>query len=183
MDSATNERVLTLVLLALGAYFGVLLVRGLAGYRRFRQVLPTALATWPVPRPAHSGLLWLGVLAALVTLLNGLLGRPVHHVVAQAVMALYFILMVPLAARVRLGFYRDGVWADAGFLEYKDIGRMAFRETPQIVLVLLPRHGSRSFRLPVPPDEYGTARKILAEKLRAHALEVEPAILGLQGDP
>lgn len=180
MDSATNEAVLTLVLLALGVYFAVLLGRGLLGYQRYRRVRPTALATWPVPRPAHFGrLLLLGVVAAAVALLNGLLRRPVHHVAAQAVMALYFILMVPLAARIRLGFYRDGVWADAGFLAYKDIGRLAFRETPAIVLVLLPRHGSGSYRLPVPAEEYGTARKILAEKARAHALEVEPAILGL----
>jgi hypothetical protein len=180
MLGKTNEAVLTLVLLALGLYFSVLLVRGLLGYRRFRRVQPTALATWPVPRPAHFGLLLLlGVVAALVALLNALLQRPAHHVVAQALMALYFIVMVPLAARIRLGFYRDGVWADAGFLAYKDIGRMAFRETPQIMLILLPRHGSGSFRLPVPPEEYGAARKILAEKVRAHALEVEPAILGL----
>lgn len=180
MNGAANEAALTFVLLALGAYFSVLLARGLAGYQRYRRVRPTALATWPAPRPAHFELLrLLGVVALGVAALNGLLRRPPHHVLAQTLMALYFIVMVPLAARIRLGFYRDGVWADAGFLPYKDIGRLAFRETPDIVLVLVPRHGTRTFRLPVPAGEYGTARKILEEQTRAHALEVEPAILGL----
>jgi len=55
----------------------------------------------------------------------------------------------------------------------------AFRETPDIVLILLPRRGTRSFRLPVPPAEYGAVRKLLAEKARAGALSLEPAILGL----
>ena len=87
--------------------------------------------------------------------------------------------MVPLASRIRLGFYRDGVWADAGFLPYQRIRRLAFRESPEIELILLPRGGSGSFRLPVPPDEYGAVRKLLEEKIREHVVNVETGILGL----
>ena len=88
--------------------------------------------------------------------------RPLHHVFSQAMISLYFVLMVPLASRIHLGLYRDGVWADDGFLPYASIGRMAFRETPDIVLILLPRGGaSGSFRLPVPRDEYAAVRKVL----------------------
>jgi hypothetical protein len=90
-----------------------------------------------------------------------------------------FVLMVPLASRIRLGFYRDGVWADAGFLPYQRIRRLAFRESPEIELILLPRGGSGSFRLPVPPDEYGAVRKLLEEKIREHVVNVETGILGL----
>lgn len=177
MVGASNQVALTWILLALGAYFAVLLARGLLGYQRYRRLRVTALATWPVPRPAHFGLLLaLGALAGFVALVNWRMQRPLHHVVAQILMALYFIVMVPLSARIRLGFYRDGVWADAGFLAYRDIRRLSFRERPQIVLVLLPRHGSRAFHLPVPPEEYGTARKILAGQAQAHALDVEPAL-------
>jgi hypothetical protein len=117
--------------------------------------------------------------AALVATLNGLVHRPVHHVVPQGVMALYFILMVPLSTRIRVGLYRDGVWADAGFLPWAEIGRLAFRETPDIVLILLPRSGSNSFRLHVPPGEYGAVRKALEEKARARILNVEAGLLGL----
>src|SRR5262249_44543031 len=152
----------------------VLMVRGLAGYWRFRKVRPTALLTWPGPRPAHLPyLLAMGAVSAGLAVLNGALARPFHHVYSQGVMALYFILMVPLSLRIRLGFYRDGVWADAGFLPYGQIGRLAFVESPQIVLVLLPR-GSRSgsFKLPVPPSEYGAVRKVLEEKIRANVVSV-----------
>ena len=94
-------------------------------------------------------------------------------------MAAYFILMVPLSARIHLGLYRDGVWADAGFLPYARIGRMAFRETPEIVLFLLPRGAARAFRLPVPAEEYGAVRKVLEEKIRERVVNVEAGILGL----
>jgi len=175
-----NETILSLGLLGLGLYFAVLLLRGLLGYARFQRVRETALLTWPVPRQRHlRWLVALGVVNVALTILNGLMQRPVHHVVSLGLMALYFVAMVPLASRIQLGFYRDGVWADAGFLPWERIGRMAFRETPEIVLVLLPRRGSGSFRLPVPPAEYGAARKLLEEKVRAHVLNVDSGVLGL----
>lgn len=175
-----NDLVLTLGLAGLGIYFSVLVVRVMAGYLRFRRLRPTALLTWPGPRPAHFPfLLSLGVVSAALAVLNASLDRPFHHVYSQGVMALYFILMVPLSARIPLGFYRDGVWADAGFLPYAKIGRLAFRESPEIVLILLPRGGRSSFRLPVPPDEYGAVRKVLEDKIRAHVVNVEAGILGL----
>lgn len=181
MTTRFQETVLTVALLSVGVYFSVLMVRGLAGYFRFRRVRPTALLTWPVKRPANLGMLvGLGVVAAAVTVLNGLVHRPAHHIVSQAVMSLYFILMVPLSARIHLGFYRDGVWADDGFLPYARIGRLAFRETPEIVLLLLPRgRSSGLFRLPVPPDEYAAVRKVLEEKIRARIVNVEEGLLGL----
>ena len=180
MSRADNETILTVALLGFGLYFSVQLARGLAGYLRFRRVRPTALLTWPVPRPASfPWLIGLGVVAAAVTVLNGLLHRPLHHVLSQAVMSLYFILMVPLSARIHLGLYREGVWADAGFLPYARIGRMAFRETPEIVLILLPRGAAGSFRLPVPRAEYSAVRKLLEDKIRARVLNMEGGLLGL----
>jgi hypothetical protein len=112
--------------------------------------------------------------------LNGGLQRPLTHVLSQAVMALYFLLMVPLLTRIRPGLYRDGVWADDGFLPYASIGRLAFFETPEIVLVLLPKGRLRGvFRLFVPPQEYAAVRKLLEEQIRARVLRVEEGILGL----
>jgi hypothetical protein len=177
---SANDRILTTGLLGLGIYFSVLLVRGFAGYLRFRKLRPTALLTWPGRPPAHLPfLLGLGILSALLAVLNGLLNRPFHHVYSQAVMALYFILMVPLSCRIHLGLYQDGIWADSGFLRYGDIERMAFFDTPEIVLVLMPRGGSGSFRLPVPPAEYGAVRKVLEEKRRAHIMNPRDGVLGL----
>jgi hypothetical protein len=119
------------------------------------------------------------VVSFAVAVLNGTLNRPFHHVYSQGVMAAYFIVMVPLVARIRPGLYRDGIWADRGFLSWERIGRMAFVETPEIVLVMVPRGGASPMRLAVPPGEYGTVRKLLEEKIRARQLTMEKAILGL----
>ncbi len=170
----SNETILTVGLLGLGIYFSVLLVRGLLGYLRFRRVRPTALLIWPGRPPDHLPfLLGLGVLSLALTVILGYLNRPFHHVYGMAVMAAYFMLMVPLSARIHLGFYRDGVWADTGFLPYAKIARMAFSEGREIVLLLLPRGGSGAFRLPVPRDEYGAVRKILEEKIRDRVVSIE----------
>ena len=158
----------------------MLIARGLAGYRLFLKVRPTALLTWPVRRPAHFPfLLALGAVAAALAVINSTMNRPFHHVYSQGVMAVYFMVMVPLSARIQLGLYRDGVWADAGFLPYEKIARMAFREAPEIVLVMVPRGRSGAFRLPVPSSEYGAVRKILEDKIRARVVNPEKAILGL----
>jgi hypothetical protein len=171
---------LTLVLLALGVYFSVLVARSLSGYLLFRRIRSTALVTWSARAPAHFPfLLALGLVSAGVAVLNSYLHRPFHHVYSQGVMAVYFMLFVPLTARIQRGFYRDGVWADAGFVPYGKIGRMAFVERPEIVLVMVPRRGSGAFRLSVPPAEYGAVRKVLEDKIRERAVHTEQAILGL----
>jgi hypothetical protein len=178
--SIPNETLLTVILTGLGVYFAVLLTRGLRGYLLFRKVRKTAVLTWPSRPPAHFRMMQvLGVMSTGVTLLNSYLDRPAAHVASQAVMAAYFVLMVPLANHIHLGLYRDGVWAATGFLPYQRIGRMAFRETPEIVLVLLTRESAQSFMLPVPAAEYGAVRKVLEEKIRAHVVRPERAILDL----
>ena len=180
MVSELEQRIISLGLVGLGVYFTIQFARGLASYQRFRRLRPTALATWSPPRPPQaSWLLALGAFGGVLALVNGWLQRPVLHVYGLAVMSVYFLVMVPLALRVRPGLYRDGVWADAGFIRWDDVARIAFVESPQIMLLLLPRRGRRSFRLPVPPDEYGEVRKLLNEKMKTGALQLEPSILGL----
>jgi hypothetical protein len=180
MLPVTQQRMITIGLLALGVYFTVQLVRGLLGYQRYRRVRPTALATWAAPRQAQTAwLVALGAFAGALAVLNAWLQRPPYHVYGLAVMSAYFLVMVPLATRIRLGLYRDGIWADAGFIRWEDVARIAFLETPEVILLLLPREGRLSFRLPVPGKEYGGVRKLLAEKARDGALQLDPAILGL----
>jgi hypothetical protein len=173
-----NEAILTVVLAGIGVYFSVLLARDLAGYLRFRRMRPTAVLTWPVRRPIRFALV-LGAVSLAVAIVNTSLHRPFTHLYGQYATAAYFILMVPLSARIRLGLYRDGIWADGGFLPYARIGRMAFREGPEIVLILLQKGAARAFRLPVPAAEYGALRKALEEKIRERVVTVEAGILGL----
>jgi len=175
-----QQQLIGIGLVGLGTYFAVQLARGLAGYLRYRRVAPTALATWPAPRPAQLPLLLLlGVAGAVIAAFNAWMQRPLHHVVGLTLMAVYFLGLVPLARRIRLGFYRDGVWAHRGFLRWEDVARIAFVEGPPIVLLLRPRQGGTSFKLPVPGDEYGAVRKLLEETARVGVLRLDPAILGL----
>ncbi len=176
----TNETVLAIAFVGLGIYFTLLVAHSLLGYARFRRLRPTALLTWQAPRPAHFRLLvGLGILALAVAVLNGSLAKPLFHVASQLAIAVYFVLMVPLSTTIRPGLYRDGVWADGGFLPYGRIARMAFVEGPEIVLVLLARGRGQAFRLPVPAEEYGAVRKVLEDKVRSRDLAVDEAILGL----
>ena len=181
MAGLRSDLLLTFILLGLAIYFSVLVARSLSAYMHFRRLAPTALVSWPARKPRYfPALVALGVVSFAVAVLNGALDRPFHHVYSQGVMAAYFILMVPLVTRIRPGLYRDGIWADAGFLPWQRIGRLAFVEAPEIVLVMVPRGGAAGpFRLAVPPDEYGTVRKVLEEKIRARELNMEKAILGL----
>ena len=180
MLTPPQQQVVSIGLLGLGVYFFVQLVRGLAGYLRFRRVWPTAVLTWPAPRPAQlPWLLTMGALGAITAALNAWLHRPPHHVIGLALMAVYFLGLVPLARRIRLGLYRDGVWAHRGFLPWQDVARIAYVEGPQVVLLLQPRRGGASFKLPVPGEDYGAVRKLIEEQARAGTLQLEPAILGL----
>ena len=180
MLSPFQQQLVSVGLLGLAFYFAALLGRGIAGYLRYRAVEPTALVSWPTPRPAMLPLLaGLGVTGAVLALVLAWQGKPVHHVAAFALMAVYFLGMVPLARRIRLGFYRGGVWAHRGFLRWEDVGRIAFAEGPPVVLLLNPRRGGAVYKLPVPGGEYGTVRKLLEEKARTGVLQLEPAILGL----
>ena len=166
-------------LLGLGLYFAIALARGVSGYLRYRRLAPTALLTWPAPVPAPRTWLFWGVIATLVAAANALKDRPKSHVAALALMAAYFLGLVPLAQRIRLGLYRDGVWAHRGFLPWPQVARIAFVEAPEIVLLLTARHKVAAFKLPVPAAEYGAVRKILEEKTRAGQLRLDPSILNL----
>ena len=180
MLTAGQEQLVSVGLAFLGLYFAVQLLRGAAGFLRYRSVAPTALATWPTPRPARFPLLIaLGVSGAVLAPVLASQHKPFHHVVGLALMAIYFLVLVPLARRIRLGLYRGGVWAHRGFLPWGEVARIAFVEGPPIVLLLKSRRGSASYKLPVPGSEYGAVRKLLEEKTREGVLNLEPAILGI----
>jgi hypothetical protein len=175
-----NETLLTVSLVGVAIYFSVLIVRGAVRYARFRRVRSTALLTWPAPRPAYFPLLVLmGAVAAGVAVLNGYLQHPFHKIYSQLSIALYFIGVMPVLTRIPKGFYGDGIWAEDGFLPYDRIRRLAFREGPELELLLVPWGGGGAQRLAVPPAEYGAVRRILGDKIRAHALNLEGSILGL----
>jgi hypothetical protein len=188
LSLAGLQQLVGLGLLGVGLYFGVKLTRDGSRYLRYRRVAPTALLTWPAPASARqSWLFGLGVLAAAVAGANALARRPAIHVAALALVAAYFLGLVPLVRSIRFGLYGDGIWAYRGllpwpqveFLPWRQVARIAFIEAPEIELLLTARHKVVALKLPVPAAEYGAVRKILEEKTRAGQLRLDPAILGI----
>jgi hypothetical protein len=184
-DAGFNETVMTVALGALAVYFTVMVVLAFWRWVSFRRVRHTALYTWHARVPLVQRLLpLLGMASAAAAILNGALGRPLHHVYSQFIMAVYFVAMVPLLERIPIGVYRDGVLADRGFVPWGQIARLAFRESPEIVLLLLRRgRGRLPFRLPVPASEYGAVRTVLLEKMRERRVDIDAPLLGLGSDP
>jgi hypothetical protein len=176
MTHAVNEIFISLSLLCVGVYFAIQGARLLIRRLRFRRTCARELLTWP-PRklPLRNLYRGLGVISAALAVYNGLSRDRIHLVPGQAVMAVYFLGLVPILTRLRPGFYENGVWTESGFLGYDRIGRFTFLEQPEIVLLLLPRGKKRPLRLTVPPSEYGAVRKLLHANVR----EPEDRILGI----
>lgn len=175
-----NETVLTFALVVVAVYFSVLILRDLIRYLRFRRIRKDALVTWRTrPRAAFWLLVMLGALNLPVAAINVVLQDPFHKVYSQLSIALYFSGVLPLIARIPMGFYGEGVWAEGGFLPYNRIRRFAFFEGPELILLLLPWGRGGAFRLRVPPGEYGAVRRVLGDKIRSQMLKLEGGILDL----
>ncbi len=173
---------LALGLAGVSVYFSVLVVRG--GFQLWlaHTLQPEAVLTWPPrPQPYLRWLSALGLLAAVLAVVAAMRQRPLFHVYAQAITALYFMVVAPLASRVPRGLYRSGIWTETGYMGYGRVARMAFRERPGITLILVARGRlSAAHRLEVPPGEYGAVRRLLEDQARAGALKQEPSLLGLR---
>lgn len=180
-DLRFNETLMTLGLAGVAAYFTVMTLRAAGRYRRFLALRATALLTWPLPRTLWAPyLIGLGFLNAALAVI--LWQRPFDefgplvHFYSQAAMAFYFVVGVPLLARIPVGLYRDGVWAEAGFVRWGEIGRLGLFEQPEIVLVLVRRRDGIGLRLRVPPGDYGAVRRLLRDQAQAGALKLEPGL-------
>ncbi|MBN2371485.1 MAG: hypothetical protein JXO72_13465 [Vicinamibacteria bacterium] len=176
MTPAANDIIVSVSLLGVGVYFTLQGARLLLRLIRFRKTNARELLTWP-PRklPLRNFYRGLGIVSAVLALYNGLSRDRIHLVGGQAAMAAFFLGLMPVLSRVRPGFYEHGVWTENEFLPYDRIGRWAFLEQSEIVLLLLPRGKTRPLRLLVPPSEYGAARKALHANVR----EPEARILGI----
>jgi hypothetical protein len=141
----------------------------------------TALLTWPARRPAlYQMQVGIGVVSGLLFVYN-LLARPeaLDQTFGVGMMFVYYAGVVPMAARIERGFYRDGVWSDRRFVRYSRIGALTWREEPGPVLLLAARNGRTAVRLSVPGELFGAARRLLRDLIERHTLHLEDAGLHL----
>lgn len=173
--------VLTTVLLALGAGFMVANTRLLLAYLRFRQRKRSAVLTWPSPKPPYYGTaLALGVLLGLIVFYKLVFTH--QQAFGETMMFLYYGYLLPLSRRIGRGFYRDGIWADSGFIPYDQVGGISWREGEHsVALVVISRVKSLARVLPVPIEHYGAARRLLRDKIGEHAIQFTGTGLDLGG--
>ena len=129
------------VLLLFGVGFLIANLRAGLDFLRFWRRRRDALLTWPGRRPPYYGLiLFLGVTLGLLLLVKFIfLQRSPTQLFGEGMMFVYYAYVVPLSRRIGRGFYADGIWAENGFMPYKQIGGIAWREGEQVTLLLISR--------------------------------------------
>ena len=95
-------------------------------------------------------------------------------------MFVYYGYLVPLRRRIGRGFYRDGIWAETGFLPYWKIDGLRWKEgADELTLVAIDRVRRMARLLVVPQPLYGAARRILRDRLASHEIHFADKALEL----
>ena len=175
--------VLPRILLLLGWGFLIANLRLLAEFVRYVRLRRSALLTWPGPKPRYYGLLLaIGVTLGLLLFFNVVVQRRApRQLFGEGMMFLYYGYALPASRRIRRGFYADGVWSEAGFMPYWQIGGASWREGEEITLVLISRFRNLARRLVVPAAQYAAARRLLRDKIAGHDIHFTGTGLDLGG--
>ena len=181
MRAAADPDFLLRSLYAIGAAFLLINLHQFYQYLRFARIRSTALLTWPAPRPPLYRLFtWVGaVLAILVFYKLAVLKLHPQYVFGETMMLVYYVYALPLGAKIARGFYEDGIWNEAGFIPYANIGGLTWREGDPPTLVLLYRWRTFARQLIVPEPYYGQARRLLRDKIAAHDIHFTGKTLDL----
>jgi hypothetical protein len=174
------------LLLLFGVGFLAANLLGLAEQAIYWRRRRTALLTWRGRRPPLFRLqLGIGVTLGLL-LAYDLLLRPdaLEQKFGIGMMCVYYAGIVPMAARIERGFYRDGVWSDRRFVPYSRIGAITWREEAEPLLLLVARNGQTARRLAVPGHLFGAVRRLLRDLIARHDIHLgETGLrLGLRDD-
>jgi hypothetical protein len=169
------------VLLLLGVGFLVANVRIGIDLVRFVRRRSSALLVWAPGKPPfyRMGIAIGAVLGALLLYDLLVLRRPLDRLFGVGMMFLYYTAGVPLSRLIQRGFYQDGIWADGGFIPYKQIGAISWREGEIVTLLIASRVRNLAHRLVVPSGLYGAARRQLRDKIAAHDIRFGGTGLGL----
>ena len=139
-------------------------------YVRFLRLKRSALLTWRSPKPPqYTFALGLGVALGLLVFAKLVLLH--RQAFGESMMFLYYAYFFPMSLTIGRGFYEDGIWADAAFIPYNEVGGISWREGEHhATLIVISRLRSLARRLAVPGDKYGAARRLLRDKIGEHAI-------------
>jgi hypothetical protein len=157
-------------LTVLGVGFLIANARLVFEYIRYLRRRRGAVLTWPGPPPPYYATkLAIGVaIGALAFYKILVLRRPAF---GESMMFVYYGYLVPLTRRIARGFYQDGIWADASFIPYNEVGGISWREGEHAaLLIVISRLRNLARRLMVPLEHYGAARRLLRDKIGKHEI-------------
>jgi hypothetical protein len=170
------------VLFLFGLGFLVANAKVIADLLRFWRRRPSAQLTWAGAKPRFYGfMLGLGAMLGLLLAFKIFVQhRPPAQLFGEAMMFVYYGYAFPLSTRIERGFYRDGVWTDTGFMPWKYISAVSWKEEgSRITLLLISGARSMARRLEIPGPLYGQARRVLRDKVKAHDIHIGGAGLDL----
>jgi hypothetical protein len=147
---------------------------------RYHRAKRSALLVWVRPKPRYYAMsLLIGVILGLLLAAEILLKRPLYSLFGEAMMFIYYICLFPLATRIARGFYQEGVWSDTGFMPWSQISAVSWRDEGAVTLMLISHGKSIARRLEVPGSQYGEARRVLLDRVKAHDIHIGGAGLNL----
>ncbi len=178
------DNALLVSFMGLTVLFAIWNVATLSQYLAYRRIASTAELTWNPRKPWFFNMcLGIGFFMVTMTAVSVfVLSRPMLTVVAQALMALYYTVLFPMSFRIQRGFYESGIWTERGFVRYRDIVWLGWKEKPDLTLALRTETRMRQGYafLKVEGEYYGQARRILADRIEDRSLSVQQGVLGLQ---
>jgi hypothetical protein len=169
------------VLFGFGVGFLAANVKLIVDLLRYQARKRSALLIWEAPKPRFYGFcLGLGVvLGFLFAFKLFVQRRPPEQLFGEAMMFVYYGYTFPLSTRISRGFYRDGVWADTGFLRWGQISAVSWKEEGGVTLVLISHLKNIARRLEIPGHLYGQARRVMRDRVKAHDIHIGGAGLDL----
>jgi hypothetical protein len=169
----------TLVLLGVG--FLVANTRLILEYFTFLRRRRSALLTWPSPKPPYYGMaLAIGVVLGFLVIFKLVVLR--REIFGEGMMFLYYACLLPLSRQIGRGFYEEGIWADTVFIPYNEVGGISWRQGEhEVTLIVISRLRNLARRLVVPGENYAAARRLLRDKIAAHAIHFTGTGLDLGG--
>jgi hypothetical protein len=178
--------VLPQLLVLLGVGFFVADLRLFFQFLRFQRLRSSALLTWPGPRPPFYRLLiGMGaVLSVLIIYKLAILRLGLIDVFGETMMLVYYGYALPLSLKIGRGFYKEGIWADAGFIPYWKIGGLSWRQGEKPTLVMIYRMRAFARSLVVPEMYYGAVRRLLRDKIATYDIHFagKPLDLGMHDE-
>ena len=163
------------VLFVLGLGFLVANLRAARDLWRWARRRSAALTVWTAPKPPFYAMsLAIGGAMGCLLLSALFVPRPFPAIFGELMMFLYYGAAVPLSSRIAHGLYADGIWADAGFMPYAQIGGLSWQDRGDAsTLIVVSRLTSLARRLPVPGQRLGEVRRVLRQKIAEHAIDFQ----------